>query len=110
MKRILVALLLALSLPALAVEQAAQSVVIYLKTAKFRVTKQVRDPVTGVLKTVTVGSYPGFAEAATAIKTMSAGAYRIVIPSPYVTTVACDIPEGHEGICLDSVDARLLIQ
>lgn len=38
---------------------------------------------------------------------MPAGEYRIVIPSPYVKTVPCDIPEGRVGICIDSIDTRL---
>lgn len=87
----------------LAVEQAAQSVVVFLKTAKVKVTKTVAG------KTVTVGSFNGFSEAATAIKTMPAGEYRIVLPSPYVKTVPCDIPAGWSGICTDSIDSRLMI-
>lgn len=102
--------LLALALPAHAVEQAAQSVVIYLKTAKVRVTKQVKDPATGKLKTVTVGSYNGFSEAAGAIKLMPTDpTYRIVLPSPYVKQIPCDIPAGKVGVCTDSVDSRLLL-
>jgi hypothetical protein len=81
-----------------------------LKTAKFSITKQVTTA--GIKSTVTVSKHDSFDKAIEAVKLLAPGSYRIIVPSPYVTVIACP-PITTQGVvkqpvCLDQTDTRLI--
>lgn len=109
---ILAAFLLAAALPVHATLP-TDSVVIFIKTAKFTVKKQYRDSA-GTLKTATVARYASAQEAKEAVRLLpplkGGLLYIIAPPDFYANVIECTAAHGAGGICTDVIDQRLFIQ
>ncbi len=105
----IVAIALMLALPAHAALP-QDSVVIFLKTAKVTLKKQVRDPATGKITEVLVGRYVSNYEAKEAMRllpSLKGGLlYRIDTPPAYANVIECIVPP-EKGVCTDAIDHRL---
>ncbi len=86
------------------------AVVLYLKTAKVTLKKQVRDPATGTIKEVLIGRYVSTYEAKEAMRLLpplkGGLLYRIDVPPAYANVIECIVPPT-QGICTDAIDYRL---
>ena len=86
------------------------SVVIFLKTAKVTLKKQVRDPATGTIKEVLIGRYVSTYEAKEVLRRLpplkGGLLYRIDVPPAYANVIECIVPP-EKGICTDAIDYRL---
>ena len=86
------------------------SVVIFLKTAKVTLKKQVREQATGTIKEVLVGRYVSTYEAKEAMRLLpplkGGLLYRIDVPPAYANVIECIVPP-EKGICTDAIDYRL---
>lgn len=87
------------------------AIVVFLKTAKVTLKKQVRDPATGTIKEVLIGRYVSTYEAKEALRLLpplkDGLLYRIDVPPAYANVVECILPHGSSGICTDAIDYRL---